>query len=396
MLSAIPAADDTQEPYFVRLPHINLDEVVSFTQRTTSQDLQGDAPDVDLQALLETQHNTPFTAPNAYWRLCILLDPTKDRRFTAAFVFHHAIGDGSSGKAFHHTFLRALRTPSTNETKSVISSPQTPLLPNIEEIHPMPLSFFYLARKVFQAKIWSRRDPGLWTGSKIQTPLKTRVRLVPFPAQILTLLRTRCRQEKTTITALLQTVVARSLFAHLPKHFFRLNCTGALSARRWLPDVITDESMGVFVVDMEESYSRSEVMAADGSFPWDEARRSRQTIEGALSLEGRDAGPNLLRFVNDYQQELCLSKVGQDRDKSFEVSNIGAVHFESDPEKPSIDGMVFSQCASIMGNALMVSVVTGGDGCLMLALSWQEGVVEEQLVDAFIESTKDELRHLSG
>ena len=260
----------------------------------------------------------------------------------------------------------------------------------------MPLSFFYLAKKVFQAKVWSRRDPGLWTGSKIQTPLKTRVRLVPFPAQILTRLRARCRQEQTTITALLQTVVARSLFAHLPEGFFRLNCTGALSARRWLPDVITDESMGVFVVDMEESYSRSEVMAADGSFPWDEARRSRQTIEGALSLEGRDAGPNLLRFVNDYQQELCLSKVGQDRDKSFEVSNIGAVHFESDPEKPSIEGMVFSQCASIMGNALMVSVVTGGDGCLVLALSWQEGVVEEQLVDAFIESTKDELRHLSG
>ncbi|KAJ5180099.1 hypothetical protein N7492_003309 [Penicillium capsulatum] len=401
VLSAIPVADDTQEPYFVRLPQIDLDQVVEFTQRSTSPPNTAPpshepAPDQDLQALLQAQHNTPFAAPRAYWRLCVLCNPENDKLFTASFVFHHALGDGNSGKAFHRTFLKALSgTPSSGGSTSIIASPQTPLLPNIEAIHPMPLSFFYLAKKIFQAKVWSPSAPGLWAGSPIRTPLKTRIRLVSLPAGLLISLRDLCRQEQTTITALLQTVVARSLFVHLPDHFYRLNSTGAISARRWLPDFITDDSMGVFVEGVEDSYLRSDVMTSVGTFPWDEARRSRRTIEAELKLEGKDTSINLLKYVNDFQQELCVSKVGQPRDKSFEVSNLGFVPSAMDPEQPSIQGMVFSQCGSVIGNAIMVSAVTGGDGCLNLAVSWQEASVDEQLVDAFIRSAADELRRLA-
>lgn len=407
VLSAIPAADDTQEPYFVRLPKINLDEVVRFTQREhglpsdSSASNEDPSPDLELEAVLQTEHNTPFLAPNPYWRLHVLLDKEDNRQFTAALVLHHALGDGGSAKAFHLSFLRALQaqTSSTGEVQHTVTSPQIPLLPNVEEIHPMPLSFWFLAKKIFQAKVYSPRDPALWTGSKIQLPTSasTRLRLVPFSQGLVEQLRKTCRQEDTTITALLQTVYARALFKHLPDRFSRLNCTGAFSTRRFLPDIITDDSMGVFVADIEESYLRSDVSPPDSeSFPWEEARRSRQTIQTTLSRKGADASPNLLKFVNDYQQELCLSKVGQDRDKTFEVSNIGVVSSISDPELPCIRGMAFSQCASVIGNAIGVSVVTGGDGCLVLAISWQENVVEDELMDASIKSTRDELRRLAG
>ncbi|KAJ5166218.1 uncharacterized protein N7482_004999 [Penicillium canariense] len=400
-LSAIPVADDTQQPYFVRLPQINLDQVVSFEQRKnvnlSGETIDGEpTPDLDLQALLEIQHNTPFTAPNAYWRLCILSDSEDDRRFTAAFVFHHALGDGTSGKVFHQTFLQALHLAEAGETKSVIQAPSKPMLPNIEEIHPMPLSLVYLAKKIFQAKIYSRRDPGLWSGGKIQTQGKTRVRLVPFSKALVTSLRNVCRQEHTTITAILHTAIARSLFTHLPAHFTRLNCTGAISCRRWLPDIITDEVIGVYVGDIEDSYTRADVTPPNNVFPWSEARRSKQTIDAAVQREGRDAGPNLLKYVADYQQELCLSKVGSERDQSFEVSNIGVMQCEARPRKPRIERMVFSQCASVIGNAIEVSVVTGGDGCLVLAITWQVGVVEESLIEAAIVFLVGELRALAG
>lgn len=393
-------ADDTQEPYFVRLPTIDLEQVVQFTQRehgipSDASELNEPLPDLDLQDLLQSEHNKPFVAPNPYWRLHVLLDKEDMQRFTTAFVFHHALGDGMSGKAFHLSFLRAIQTASDGETPLSVTSPRIPMLPNIEEIHPMPLSFWFLAKRIFQAKIYSPRSPGLWTGSKIQLPTSTRLRLVPFSKALVEQLRKACRQERTTITALLQTVYARALFKHLPESFTLLNCTGAFSCRRFLPDIITDESMGVFTADMNESYTRAAVSPADSAaFPWEEARRSRQTIQAALDLKGADTGPNLLKFVNDYQQELCLSKVGQDRDKSFEVSNIGVVPSTSGPDEPSIQGMVFSQCASVIGNAIGVSVVTGGDGSLVLAISWQEDVVEDELIDASIESTRDELRHL--
>ncbi|KAJ5698998.1 hypothetical protein N7462_001003 [Penicillium macrosclerotiorum] len=401
VLSAIPAADDTQQPYFVRLPQINLDEVVSFQTRKSTfyraeDETTEPTEDLELQALLEAQHNRPFTAPNAYWRLCVLLDPENDRKFSTAFVFHHALGDGNSGKAFHHAFLQALCAGLTEEPKSLVEAPQTPLLPNLEALHSLPLSFMFLAKKLFQAKIYSSRDPGLWAGDKIQTAGQTRIRLVSFPKSLVTSLRSVCRQESTTITALLQTVVAQALFTHLPPSFSRLNCTGAISMRHWLPDIITDDSMGVYVQDLEESYSRSAALPANGTFPWSETRRSRQTIETVLKRKGADGNVNLLKFVGDYQKELCFSKVGRDRDKSFEVSNVGVMHCEPSSGRPFLEGMVFSQCASVIGNAVGVSVVTGGDGRLVLAISWQDTVVEDALVEGMIRSMRDVLTVLGG
>ncbi|KAJ5742698.1 uncharacterized protein N7511_011099 [Penicillium nucicola] len=400
-LSAIVADDHTQDPYFVRLPQIDLDHVVSFQDRQLGllgTDANGEpTPDLDLQALLATQHNLPFEAPNPLWRLCILQDTENQQHFTAAFVYHHAIGDGTSGKAFHQTLLRALSTVPSGDPKTVILPPQSPLLPSIETIHSMNLSMWYLTKKLFQAKIYSRRDEALWTGAKIRKPTQTRLRLVPFSESIVTVLRDFCRQENTTITAFLQTLVARSLFAHLPVESSKLNCSGALSCRRWLLNSITDDCMGVWVQDYEEQYTRdATISSSDNTFPWAEARRSRKTISSVLKMKGKDASINLLQFVDNFQQELCLSRIGLERDKSFEVSNLGVVPTQTDPDIPAIRGMVFSQCASVMGNALQVSVVTGGDGCLVLAVSWQEGVVEVDLVNAFIESIRDEIYHLTG
>lgn len=212
----------------------------------------------------------------------------------------------------------------------------------------------------------------------------------------MTSLRGQCRQEATTITAVLHTAFARSLFANLPLRYTHLNCTGAISCRRWLPD-ITDEVMGVYVGDIEESYTRSSTTLNDPhAFPWSEARRSRQTLEAAVQRQGRDAGPNLLKYVSDFQQELCWSKVGSERDKSFEVSNIGVLSCEVVPGQPRIEGMVFSQCASVVGNAIGISVVTGGDGCMVLAITWQDTVVEESLIEGAVEFLKRELKGLTG
>ncbi|KAK9853453.1 uncharacterized protein MYU51_006575 [Penicillium brevicompactum] len=393
-LSAIVADDHTQEPYFVRLPQVDLDRIVSIQDRKPgllATEANGEpAPDLDLQTLLATEHNTPFKAPDAFWRIRLLLDVEDECQFTVVFVFHHAIGDGTSGKAFHQTFLRALDSIGDSEkTKSIIQSPSNPLLPNIERISSMSLSFLYLAKKLFQVKVYSRRPPGLWSGSKILGPSQTRVRLVPFSKLLVSAVRDICRAQKTTITALLQTVVARALFANIPDSFTRLFCTGALSCRRWLPE-ITDDMIGVWVQGFEETYRRDSVSAL-----WEEARRSRRTIESVIKMKGKDSSTNLLQFVDDYQEELCLSKIGKDRETSFEVSNIGVIPPQMNSDKPAIHGMVFSQSASVMGNAVEFSAATGGDGCLVLSVTWQQNVVEPELIHEVVESIKQDLYALA-
>ncbi|GIK06259.1 hypothetical protein Aspvir_001904 [Aspergillus viridinutans] len=395
ILSAIPVGEDTKEPYFARLPEIDLEKSVSFEKR--SHDFpEADEPDTELEALLTAQHNTPFTSPLPYWRLCVLTDATNEQRFTAAFVYHHGIGDGTSGKAFHKTFLQALHETAASvapeEVKTVIAPPQVPLLPNSEAVHPHPLSIFYLATTLFKEKVWSWADPGLWTGSEIIVPLETQVRHIVFPEHVTSSLKDRCRQNNTTITAVLETAIARSLFARLPVKFTSVKCTGAMSTRRWLPDIITDDSMGVWVQDFEDTFSRNKV-TSDG-FPWEEARRARQTIENVLSLKGGNANPNLLKYVDNIHEDLFLSKVGKARKSSFEVSNVGVLAADQDPSKPRIGRTVFSQSASVTGNAFEVSVITGGDRCMVLAFTWQTHVVELDLMSAVIDSIRIELFNL--
>ncbi|PLN86103.1 alcohol acetyltransferase [Aspergillus taichungensis] len=392
VLSAIPIGEDTKEPYFARLPEIDLSTPVSFQERTGPFPRLDEA-DSELDAVLQAQHNTPFEAPSPHWRLHVLTDPADNRRFTAVFVFHHAIGDGTSGKAFHRTFLQAMRSTASlapGEAQQLIRSPQSPLLPNVEELHTLPLSIPFLAGALFREKIWSSTDPGLWAGSEVRLPLETNVRHVVIPKPVASSFKDSCRREATTITAALQTLVARAILTHVPNRFTSVHLSGAMSTRRWMPDTITDDSIGVWVQDYSDEYTRQAVTSE--AFPWAEAKRSRETIERVLQLKGKNAGPNLLKYVGDFHEELYRSKVGKHRKASFEVSNIGALGVgEQEAEQPQVGRVVFSQSASVTGSAIEVSVASGGDGCLVLAFTWQTDVVDSTLMSSIIDQATGEV-----
>ncbi|KAK2751715.1 hypothetical protein FQN55_009156 [Onygenales sp. PD_40] len=401
ILSAIPLAEETNDPYFVRLPEIHLGKCILFKERQNSSpasNVSGPERDLELDELLNLQHNTGYSSPSPFWRLCILTDPVNPRTFTAAFVFHHAIGDGGSGKAFHTTFLQALSRaisspPPSDEVDTVVASPQDPLLPTYEDLLPMTVTVPFLISTLFKHYVWNSRDPSLWTGAKVTAPLTARLHHIAFSKETTTSLKNLCRKNETTITAALQTTVAGALFTRLEKNYSSLECAGVISSRRWLRDAINDDSMGVWLQDFHEHYSREKFFDPDGNLkiPWDEARRSRKTIEAALKLEGKNALPNMLKYVNNYHNDLYLSTLGKDRQQSFEVSNVGIVKANdadsnAEVQAPQIGRMLFSQSASVAGPAISVSVITGGDGCLTLAFSWQEGIVEAALMDHVIET----------
>ncbi|PYI03473.1 hypothetical protein BO78DRAFT_471935 [Aspergillus sclerotiicarbonarius CBS 121057] len=396
ILSAIPDNEHTNEPWFVRLPEVDLSQPVSFQKR--SRDFpEGDEPDVELSELLQVQHSTGFTAPLPYWRLFILTADANERRFTAVYVFHHALGDGTSGKAFHETFLEALHAAASltpGEAKQIIPSPKTPLLPNLEAVHPCPATFGFILNTLFRAKVWSYRNPGLWTGAKIFVPVDTVLRQIVIPAAVSAAFRKNCRQNNASITSALQAAIARALFTHLPQKYTKVNLTGAISSRRWLKGGITEQSMGVWVMDFGESFVRKQVNKYPDAFPWGEARKSRATIERALGRRGKNTGVGLLKYVDNFQ-EFMQGKIGKDRGESFEVSNVGVLNPNQaeDLSRPQIGRVMFSQTPSASSAALVVSSITGGDGSLVLGITWQKGVAEPELFDAVIETLVKELHN---
>ena len=411
ILSAIPVDEHTQSPHFSRLPKVDLDKCVFFATRKNNFPRDTETRDIDLDELLSAQHDIPYEAPDPFWRLCIL---SHENHVTAAFFYHHALGDGQSGIAFHRTFHRALaHAISTKPDLAVltaISPPATPLLPNLEAVHPLPVTLWHIIKILFREKVWSWRDPGLWTGGKCTVPpAKTRVRHLACSATTTLAFKDLCRANGTTITAALQTLIAGVLFSHLPNDYTSLKSAGALSMRRFLSSDagITDDVMGVWIQDMSEIYARSSFPANSSTgkgldvLPWPEAQRSRHTIEHALNLRGTNTAVGLLKFVNNFQEELFLPKIGKDRSSSFEVSNLGLFKpakaaNEDGNDVVKIGRMIFTQSAGVTSAAIQVSVVTGADGYLVLGVSWQEGIVEDELVEKVMDDVKAEIKSLTG
>ncbi|PYI21707.1 hypothetical protein BO86DRAFT_356320 [Aspergillus japonicus CBS 114.51] len=414
VLSAVPVNEESDEAYFVRLPEIDLAQPVSFHKRLRGFP-EGDATDTELDEYLQTQHSTGFTTPGApYWRLAIFTDDEDDnasarRRFTAAYIFHHALGDGTSGKIFQETFLEALTTAGSalsaasggEEAKQVVPTPVgTPLLPNLEAAHPCSISLPFLLSAAIKMK-FGGRDRGLWTGAPVFTPLEARARHLVIPAPVSAAFRQSCRRNGATVTAAVQAAMAQALFAHLPPQCTKLRLTGAISVRKWLTQAIPEKSLGVWVMDFGESYWRKSLPAAAGTeetFPWKEAQRSRETIERVVGMKGKNTGVNLLKYVSGFS-EFFRSKLGKPRGESIELSNIGVLsasdEVQSDPSKPQMGRVIFSQSPNAAGAAIVVSAISGGDGCLVLSFGWQQGVVEPELVSGMIDSV-EKLVHLAA
>ena len=389
ILSAIPIDESTKNPYFARLPNVNLENCVEFFKR--QRPYIGDCSDPELDGVLATQHNKNFKSlygTRPVWRLVVLLNSEDETSFAACFIYHHSIGDGTSGKAFHKTFLDSVSSESAPLSSTIVPSFDGPLLPELEKLHPLPLSLTTLV-KGFYHDTFSTPSQNLWSGGPISTPMVSQFRsLTILPVKSSDFAAT-CRREKTTVSATLQTLLAASLFKHLPEHYSQITSTMAISLRRWMPPPVTEDAMGNWVASLEAAHQRQ-------AFSWDEARRCRQLITKFLAQDGKDTNTGLLRWLSDYKHHF-VSKLGTKRAISFEISNIGTWPSR---ESTNVSGweigrVVFSQSESVTGGAIQLCIVSGGDGSMTLGYACQEGVVDDKLIEQVMEDMESQIKILS-
>ena len=141
-----------------------------------------------------------------------------------------------------------------------------------------------------------------------------------------------------------------------------------------------EEVIGVYIDAFSASYTRSDLQHS----PWAEARRSKDLITSYLQNEEINVSkmkkiPDMVKFFQD--------KIGKDRGTSFDVSNLGFMRVE-EGEGWGIGKMVFSRSASVVGSAIAVAVVTGGDGALTVGFCWQEGAVKRHLIEGLVEGVR--------
>lgn len=383
VLSAIPMNEDSTSPYFVRLPSIDLAKVVTFPTRQ-SPIISGER-DIELDQILEAQHNKGFKdnfGKLPFWRLIIVTHPGIENQFIASFIFHHSLGDGTSGLVFHKDFLFALQDTSSTLTGSTVYPPKTELLPNLELLHPLSVS----ATKPKQILT------NLWSGEKVTMPTCSHFRSILLSHSTTKQFVQACKNNKTTVTATVPVIVATSLMNHISTHRQSLECTIPVSLRRWMPAPVTDRSFGVWIDAFSQYYQRENIL----EFSWSEAQRSKETIDEYLQTGGDRINVAKFKNIKDMKQ-FFLSKVGKERGASFDVSNLGLMKVtESEEGQWEMGRVLFSRSAFVSGSAIAVGVVSGADGCLSLGFSWQEGIVHDMLVEKVVQGVYKEIEIIAS
>jgi hypothetical protein len=152
--------------------------------------------------------------------------------------------------------------------------------------------------------------------------------------------------------------------------------------------------MGLYVTSTFKTHTRppqqSQGSEHAAAFNWDEAHRSAQNLQSFLKTQGKNNWLGLMkRYMKDIPKFLD-SRVGKSRELSFEISNLGVFDLQASNHSETVDieQIVFSHTISAIDSAIQISVVTVKKN-LSIGVSWQEGVVAEELILRFIDCMKD-------
>lgn len=419
-------SSDTNEPYFLRLPSLNLSNHLEW------RDLSQEAPDaynVTLIKALEGEHTIDWqdvsTKPS--WKLVVFQGsvpgPDSGLTFDLLFEAHHSIADGRSLSVFHERFASILNRLSEDpeQTEDLVTLPSSSTLtPPLESLMSFDISKAYLFKTLWGefAPTWLRGQPAAppWAGAPISLAKRpTHIRLVTLPADSVTQLLESCRARKTTITPLMSALIATSLAKRLPEK----DTLGGLipltvialrpfADKSKIPDGIElKDAMGDVVTGLSHNVSSSNVSelrslgnaestaAEDREAPiWTLTAKIGAEIKQRLATLPRDDITGLLQWVSDWFKR-AQDQEGKSRGDTFELSNIGVISPVPDA-KWILRRSIFSQSVSAFGPALSVNVSSVAGGPMTMTLIWGDGIVSAELMNGLAADLDQWLNNLSS
>lgn len=406
--------EETETSVYGLLPEIDLQDVVSFNRLDKADDFLN---------RIEQLHDELWTQLDRRpaWKLEVFRHPSSEAVTIVdiAFVFHHALADGLSGAAFHKALLRELPN-ATNAGKTVRVS-STVKIPSdltleepLEKLVQLPLSWSFLATQVFKeyAPSWlSRTTSTLWAGANCEIsenrPFRARLRTVQIPAPQVSRLLQLCRKQKITLTSLITGMLVNALANEMPTASQFLGSTPYTMRNHTgtSKNAIVNQTsvcMTTYNHDLlqEIRHPSKDQFPDINSHIWTAAHHFHATLQTELSQCPRDNAVGLLSYISNYRN-FYLKKLNKPRETTFEVSNLGVFNpsftssndnnSKSQPTKASIhednsswsmDNITFTQGPQVVGAAFALNCASLVGGRMNLVFSWQEGVMDEEAMDA--------------
>ena len=399
--------EDTPNPHFVALPSIHLDNHVEYLE---GPDQDRDAP---LLRILEKQHNQawPAIASRPPWKTTVISyagSATGSDSIDAlvaldvVFAVHHSIADGRSTAAFHARLLSELTRMAESPMQlsgRVLSLPENPqFVRPLEEAVRFTQSWPFLLRILWREFAPAWLQPTLaatWTGGPItREPCQTNLRLVVLPANRARKVLAACREHQTTLTPLLHALTLISLTKHVPAEV-----AGAFSSSTPIdlrPFMEHDQpsqdapgtlQFGVLVTTQQHRFEAPVLQSLRKNENvedtlWRVAAELRSEMKRRLEGLPGDDIISMLGWISDWRK-FWLTKLGKQRETTWEVSNIGSmVGSSEDANGWRIERSIMSQGATVSGAAIGVNVAGISKGDVCMTLSWQEGIVDGGVIDS--------------
>lgn len=394
----------TDRAFYQRVPTVRINDHMHIAgYPDTGDDLSR------IEKLLASNLDLPLPRNIPPWRIIVL--PLQATYFIA-FAFSHMIGDGPTGTAFHRTFLKALRDGAKRGSlPAVIDTPVKQLQEPFDTPRRLPISWSYLLAPLialvlprFLSETLGLRvsassvNAGTWTGSPISFDPKsthTKIKIRELEAHLLVKVLLTARGNEAKLTAVLQQVIARALSKTVrDSKVTNFVSQTAINMRNAIGT--SNDEMGDFVSGRYITHPRSDSPCAFSDENWVAARvATYELAESASTLQDQAVG--LLRFLPSIRK-WTFSKLGQPRDCSFEVSNIGAfTDYDEESVTPTIPKLVFAQPGHVISAPLAFNFVSVKDGNLVYTITWRVGALgihedkEESFVDDICSSMNQDL-----
>lgn len=401
----------TDKAFYQRVPRMNLAEHVFIETADSSATAEGREYD-DLEAIRSTLAATldrPFQRGIPPWRIVVTPVPSSPSRRFIAFCYSHTIGDGTTALSFHRTFLRALnaRNSTDKPLAGIVETPWKPFPIPFDTPERLPISWSYLLSPLIRL-IFPRflvewlglpSEARTWTGSRIHfdpDKSRTNVAILEIEPTVLDKAIRVSREHDAKLTAVLGQLVARALHRAIPdQSITAFSSQTPVNMRRaiGLPDDQTGQFVSVSYVRYDRDACRSTTTHDDNDND-DGSRGVLSEREWAAAASAtrkfakcagtlRDQPIGLLRYLRSIRT-WTLGKIGEERDSSFEVSNVGVFDEaaalaggdgDRRPGRSRMTKVVFAQPGLVAGPPIAVSAVSLKGGGLICTVTWRAGAL---------------------
>ncbi|KAF0638320.1 hypothetical protein FPSE5266_20253 [Fusarium pseudograminearum] len=386
--------ENSKQPRFVALSSVDFSQQVEYAE----------APSVDsvarsLEKLL--LQPWPDLSKRPGWHVRVFHEPSsadKDVcRLRICLTVHHAIFDGESTARFHTSLIDALNNPDPAVARMMDKSPVVNLTGDCRD-YPLPqeelinftADIFWIASELWNILAPSFLKPftfQTWAGEPYNPDIQAiNIRYLSLNPIVTQAVVKRCREEKTTMTNLLNTLCATSLARRVPlterQGFVNLT---AVSLRPWIPENLHPNKtcMSVCASSHAQDFGPdvlAKIRQAEDATIWELAVKLRQDMKRRTDTMPHNEFSYLLRYAGDWR-DIFQARYGKPRRELWTLSNLGSIATPASKGPWELESVLFAQFAPVVSCALAVNAASVEGGDMMVSLVWQDGILETDLVE---------------